>query len=213
MAVATYTKTGAKASTPAKLDPAIFNIEVKNHDLLKDAYLAQLANRRVNLAVAKKRGEVSGGGQKPWRQKGTGRARFGSSRNPIWRGGGVAFGPTGNENFSRKLNVNAKRTAIKQALTLAAKEDRLKVIETFACPDGKVKQTLDLLKKLDAKGNVLLIVSAKDELVERATRNIPSVKAVQANYLNVVDILDADTIVISKKSLDMVKDWLGGKNE
>src|SRR3989338_9314995 len=103
MAVAAYTKSGAKASFPAKLDKSIFNVKPENHQLLKDAYLAYQANGRQNLAKAKKRGEVRGGGQKPWRQKGTGRARFGSSRNPIWTGGGVAFWPTGNENFVRKI--------------------------------------------------------------------------------------------------------------
>src|SRR6266446_341125 len=116
MAVATYTKSGTKATDPAKLDKAIFGLEVKNQQLLKDAYLSHLANGRTNNAVAKRRGEVRGGGRKPWRQKGTGNARFGSSRNPIWRGGGVAFGPTGLENYTRKLNIGAKRTALRQAL-------------------------------------------------------------------------------------------------
>jgi large subunit ribosomal protein L4 len=124
MAVATYTKSGSKATTAAVLDKSVFSLEVKNHDLLKQAYLAYLANGRINSAKTKKRGQVSGGGAKPWRQKGTGRARFGSSRNPIWRGGGIAFGPTGEENYSKKLNTTAKRKAIKQALSIANKEGR-----------------------------------------------------------------------------------------
>src|SRR5580698_5725607 len=119
MAVATYTKTGTKATTPAKLDKAVFGVDAKNHELLKAAYVAYLANGRGNLAVTKTRGLVSGGGRKPWRQKGTGRARFGSSRNPIWRGGGIAFGPTGEENYSKQLNLKAKRLALRQALSLA----------------------------------------------------------------------------------------------
>lgn len=213
MAVATYTKAGVKAATPAKLEKKVFGIEVKNHDLLKDAYLAYLANGRTNLAVTKKRGEVRGGGKKPWRQKGTGRARFGSSRNPIWRGGGVAFGPTGNENYTRKLSLATKHQALRQALSLAAKEDRLKIIETFACPDGKVGPTITLLSKIDAKGSVLIVVSIKDSLVERATRNLSDVKAVQVNYLNVFDVLNADCIVMSRKALEAVQAWLGGKNE
>src|SRR3989344_9527923 len=109
MAVATYTKSGAKATSPVKLDKSIFGVKVDNRQLLKDAYLAYQANSRQNLAKAKKRGEVRGGGQNPWRQKGTGRARFGSSRNPIWTGGGVAFGPTGNENYRLKLNKATKQ--------------------------------------------------------------------------------------------------------
>ena len=118
MAVATFTKTGTKATTAAKLDKAVFGVVPENHELLKRAYVAYLANGRSNNAIVKKRGEVSGGGRKPWRQKGTGRARFGSSRNPIWRGGGIAFGPTGDENYTHKLPVATKRLAIRQALSL-----------------------------------------------------------------------------------------------
>src|SRR3989338_3304653 len=158
MTVATYTKSGSKASTPLKLDKAIFGVKVDNHQLLKDAYLAYQANGRQNLAKAKKRGEVRGGGQKPWRQKGTGRARFGSSRNPIWTGGGVAFGPTGNENYSRKISTQAKRLAIRQALSLAADDGKVIIIETFACPEGKIKPTIAFMNKI---GNVLLVVSEK----------------------------------------------------
>lgn len=209
MSVATYTKSGTKATTPAKLDKAVFDVKTSSHQLLKDAYLAYLANARENLAKAKKRSEVRGGGQKPWRQKGTGRARFGSSRNPIWTGGGVAFGPTGNENFVRKISTQSKRLAIRQALSLAADSDKLIVIETFACPDGKVKPTINLLNKIGVTGSVLLVVSQKDELVERATRNLANVKAIGARYLNVFDILNADKIVISKQALDIIHDWLG----
>lgn len=204
MAVETFTKSGTKASTPAKLDKSVFGLKVENHHLLKEAYLAYLANKRPNLAKAKKRGEVRGGGAKPWQQKGTGRARAGSIRSPIWVGGGVTFGPTGSENYSRKINTKTKRLAIRQALSLAADDGRIKVIETFACPDGKVKPTINLLKKIKGEGSILLVVSVKDELVERATRNLPDVKAIQANYLTTYDVLNADTIVISKKSLEIV---------
>src|SRR3989338_3270531 len=209
MAVATYTKSGDKVTTPAQLNQSIFGLEVKNHQLLNDAYLAYLANGRINLAVTKSRGMVRGGGAKPWRQKGTGRARFGSRRNPIWRGGGVAFGPTGHENFRRKLNLSAKHEALRQALSLAAKSDKFIVIETFVCPEGKVNQTLDLLKKIGAKGSALIVVSQKDDLVDRATRNIATVKAIEAKYLTVFDVLNADSLVISKKALEIIDQWLG----
>lgn len=211
MAVATFTKSGTKSSTPAKLSKSIFGLEAANHQLLKDAYLAYLANGRANLAVTKSRGMVRGGGQKPWRQKGTGRARFGSRRNPIWRGGGVAFGPTGAENFTRKLSQRTKREALRQALSLAAKDDKVIVIESFDCPEGKVKETLSLLKKIDAKGNALIVVSQKDGLVERATRNIPTVKAVDAKYLTVFDVLNTDNLIVSKKALEVIDQWLGEK--
>lgn len=211
MAVATYTKSGTKAATPAKLDKAVFGVEVKNHQLLKDAYLAYLANGRVNLAKTKTRGDVRGGGQKPWRQKGTGRARFGSSRNPIWEGGGVAFGPTGNENYSRKLNVQAKRTALRQALSLASAENRIKVIEDFDVKDGKTKGAAQLITKIEATGSTLIVVAAKNEVIERAVANLPKTKLVVANYLNVYDILNANSIVITSQAVAMIHEWLGGK--
>lgn len=210
MAVATYTKSGTKATAPAKLDKSVFGVEVTNHQLLKDAYLSYLSNGRTNNAVAKRRGEVSGGGRKPWRQKGTGNARVGSSRTPVWRGGGVVFGPTGAENYSRKLSTAAKRQALRQALSMASKENRIKVIEAFVCPDGKVKQTISLLNKLEAKGSVLIVVHEKDGLIQRATKNLPAVKAVQAKYLNVYDVMNSDNIVISKQSLEIIHEWLGG---
>jgi large subunit ribosomal protein L4 len=210
MAVATFTKAGAKAGTPAKLDKAVFGVEVKNHQLLKDAYLTYLANGRDNNALTKKRGQVSGGGRKPWRQKGTGNARFGSSRNPIWRGGGIAFGPTGNENYARKMNISAKRTALRQALSLAAKEDRIKVIDSFVIADGKSKSAAGLLAKLGTTGSDLLVVASKDDGLGRATRNLSGLKVVTASYLNVFDITNAHSLIFDKAALEAVSAWLGG---
>lgn len=210
MAVATYTKSGTKAATPAKLDKSIFGVEVKNHQLLKDAYLSYMAAGRTNNATTKRRGEVRGGGKKPWRQKGTGNARVGSSRTPLWRGGGIIFGPTGTENYSRKLSTAAKRQALRQALTMAADENRIKVIEDFNFAEGKVKSTVGLLKKLDTAGRTLIVTSEKNDLTTRATNNLPAVKAVQAKYLNVYDIMNSDHIVISKKSLEIIQEWLDG---
>lgn len=210
MAVATYTASGAKASTPAKLSKEVFGVEVTNHELLKQAYEAYLANGRDNLAVTKTRGLVSGGGKKPWKQKGTGRARFGSSRNPIWRGGGIVFGPTGLENYTKKISTTSKRVALRQALSLAAANDSVSVIETFQTKDGKTADAAKFFDKIGAKRSVLLVVSEKDDLVERAIRNLPEVKSVQAKYLNVYDILNAHQIVMSKKSVEIVEEWLGG---
>lgn len=209
MSANTYTKTGTKATTAVKLDKAVFEVEIKNHELIKQAYVTYLANGRENLAVTKTRGLVSGGGKKPWKQKGTGRARFGSSRVPIWRGGGITFGPTGEENYSQKLNVKAKRQAIRQALSMANTDGRISVIETFESKDGLVKPTAALLKKIGAERRTLIVVANKDELVERATRNLTDVKAVQASYLNVYDVVNAYHVVIEKKALDIISDWLG----
>ena len=211
MSTATYTKAGNKATTAVKLDKSVFGIEITNHELLKQAYLAYLANGRANIAVTKTRGLVSGGGKKPWKQKGTGRARFGSSRVPIWRGGGITFGPTGEENYSIKINIKAKRQAIRQALTL--KTDAISVIEDFDFKEGKVKPILALLDKIGATKNVLIVVDNKDALAERSTHNLQNVIVTQASYLNVYNIMNADSILISKKALEVITEWLAEKTE
>ena len=197
----------------ATLNKDIFGLTVDNHELVKLAYDAYLANSRSSHAKTLKRGEVSGGGKKPWKQKGTGRARFGSTRNPIWRHGGVAFGRTGEENFTKKLSKTAKKVAVRQALSLKNAAKAIVTIETFACPKGKTKETIDMLKanKISDKENVLLVVSEKDELVIRATRNVANLKAVRPTYLNVFDIMNADKIVITDKAMPMIKDWLMGE--
>lgn len=210
MAVATFTKSGTKAATAAKLDKAVFGVEVKNHELLKQAYVAYLANGRENLAQTKTRGDVSGGGKKPWKQKGTGRARFGSSRNPIWRGGGIAFGPTGEENYSHKLPVTAKRLAIRQALTLAAEGNKVVVLEALELK-GKTAEAAKLLEKIGATKNTLVVVENKTPELVRALNNLGNVKVVQARYVNVFDVLNADHVVVTNGALTVVNEWLGGK--
>jgi len=206
MATPTYTKSGSKATTTAKLSKSVFGVEVKNHDLMKQAYIMYLANGRENLSKTLKRGEVRGGGKKPWKQKGTGRARFGSSRVPIWRGGGITFGPLGKENYSKDMTKNAKRKAIRQALSVNQKN--IIVVESFECKEGKTSEAVTLLNKIGATRNVLLVVNNKDEMVIRATQNIKDVVPVQAMYLNVHDILNADTIVVDKKSVAIIEEWL-----
>lgn len=208
MAVSTYTASGAKATTPVKLNKNIFGITEVNSDLIKNAYTAYLANGRVNLAESKNRGDVRGGGRKPWRQKGTGRARFGSSRNPIWRGGGVAFGPTGNENYSHKITTHSKRLAVRHSLSL--KSDSIVVIESFNVKDGKTSSAVKLLKKINTKDNTLIVLENKTDLLRRATANLSDVKIIQPKYLNVFDVINADSIVIDRKSLDLLDEWLGG---
>ena len=208
MAVATYTAAGTKATTPAKLDKAVFGVEVKNHELLKSAYTAYLSNSRQNLAVTKTRGLVRGGGKKPWKQKGTGRARFGSSRNPIWRSGGIVFGPTGLENFTKSLNVKAKRTATRQALSMASEGNKITVIEDIKSKDGKTAELAKLLSKIKAERNVLLVVDQKTPELTRAAQNLANVEVVSAQYLSVFMLLNADCIVFSKAALQSTTDWL-----
>jgi len=208
MAVATYTKAGVKATTAAKLDKAVFGVEAKNHDLLKNAYTTYLANGRENLAVTKTRGLVRGGGKKPWKQKGTGRARFGSSRVPIWRGGGITFGPTGQENYSKQMNTKAKRLAIRQALSLAAVADKITVIEDIISKEGKTADLVKLLAKIKAERNVLVVVENKTPELVRASNNIPRLTLVSAHYINTYNALNADCIVFTKTALTATTDWL-----
>lgn len=210
MAVPTFTKSGVKATTTAKLDKSVFGVEIANHELLKQAYVAYLANGRENLAVVKTRGEVRGGGKKPWKQKGTGRARFGSSRVPIWRGGGITFGPTGLENYSHKLPTATKRLAIRQALTTASDAGKLVVVEEVALK-GKTTEAVKLLAKIGAVKSTLIVVDTKTDENIRATSNLGNVKLVNAQYLNVFDVLNADHIVLTNKALSVVHEWLGGK--
>lgn len=195
-----------KAAVSAALPKEVFAVEVENHELLKLAYDSFLANNRLASAHTKQRGEVSGGGKKPWKQKGTGRARFGSSRNPIWRGGGVVFGPRGNENYTKKLSVTSKRVALRQALSLANKANKIVVkdLPTTVKTAEMAKFFVD--NKLDRK--VLVVVDAKTPEVIRATANLQNVLLVSAMYLNVYYILNADSIVITPAALETVKNWL-----
>jgi 50S ribosomal protein L4 len=194
----------------ADLNPSIFNLEVTNHELIKLAYDAYLANSRSSHAKTLKRGEVRGGGKKPWKQKGTGRARFGSTRNPIWRHGGIAGGRTGEENFTKNLARNAKKVAVMQALSLKNAEKAIVVISSLGVKQGKVKEVLKTLEtnKVNTASNILLVVKDKDELTLRATSNIANVKLVRSTYLNVFDLMNADQIVILEDAIAEIENWL-----
>jgi large subunit ribosomal protein L4 len=208
MSIPTFTNTGTKSTTSAKLDKTVFESPIKNHELLKATYDAYLSNGRKNLAVVKTRGLVRGGGKKPWKQKGTGRARFGSSRNPIWRGGGIVFGPTGEENYSKKMNTKSKRLALCQALSLAVTGENVSVIDDIKVANGKTAELVGLLAKLQATRNVLIVVDLKTPELLRASSNLQDVKVSTARYLNVFDVLNADQIMFTKKGLEAVTEWL-----
>ena len=196
------------------LNKDIFGLNVENHELVKLAYDAYLANSRSSHAKTLKRGEVRGGGKKPWRQKGTGRARFGSTRNPIWRHGGVAFGRTGNENFTKKVSRSSKRLAIRQALSMKNADKAIVTLDKDIKLTGKTKDAVKILKdlKLDGK-NVLAVVSEKTPEILRSTNNLPNVKLVRATYLNVFDIMNADAIVFSEAALKATENWLLGEEK
>ena len=188
------------------LPKSVFAVEVRNHELLKLAYDSYLASNRLASATTKQRGEVRGGGKKPWRQKGTGRARFGSIRNPIWRGGGIVFGPRGNENYTKKISKTSKRVALRQALTV--KSDKVLVADIKTT--GKTAEVAKFLKKNNLNRRVLIVAEKTDELI-RATNNISEALLVSPMYLNVFDILNADHIVIAPKAIETIENWLGGE--
>jgi len=203
MAESTTTK---KTTLPSE----VFAVEVPSHELLKLAYDSYLANNRLASATTKTRGEVRGGGKKPWKQKGTGRARFGSTRNPIWRTGGIVFGPRGNENYTKRLSKTSKRVAVKQALTLASQADKI-VIDDIKTT-GKTAEVVKFLadKKLDRK---VLVVTEKTPEIIRATGNIQQIRLVSPTFLNVFDVLNADHILISAKALPVIQTWLTNGGE
>lgn len=194
------------ATTATALPKEVFKVEVTNHELLKLAYDSYLANSRQASATTLQRGEVRGGGKKPWKQKGTGRARFGSSRNPIWRGGGVVFGPRGNENYSKRLSTTSKRVAVKQALTLA--NEAKKIVVKDVKTTGKTAEIVKFLADNKFARKTLIVVEEKTPELLRATSNIQNVMMVRATYLNVFNILNADHIVIAPKAIPVIKNWL-----
>jgi len=199
-------KTPAAATKATVLPEDVFNVEVKNHQLLKLAYDAYLANSRKASATTLTRGLVRGGGKKPWKQKGTGRARFGSSRNPIWRGGGIVFGPLGNENYKLKITTQSKRQAVRQALTLANQEGKISILDFKTT--GKTAETIKFLEDNKLTRKVLIVVDEKTPALLRATNNVQNVLLVSTKYLNVYHLLNADAVVLSKASVPTLQSWL-----
>ena len=195
-----------------KLNKDIFGLSVENHELVKLAYDAYLANSRSSHAKTLKRGEVRGGGKKPWKQKGTGRARFGSTRNPIWRHGGVAFGRTGEENFTKKISRESKKVAIRQALSIKNKAKAVIVTDKALKQTGKTKDAAKYIESLGLSGkNILAVTHEKTPELIKMTNNLSNLKLVRATYLNVFDIMNADAVVFSPDAIKDVEAWLTGK--
>ena len=205
----------AKSTKPAKaaLPKEVFGVDVPNHELLKLAYDAFLANSRQASATTKTRGEVRGGGKKPWKQKGTGRARFGSTRNPIWRHGGIVFGPRGNENYKLKLSKTSKRVAIRQALTLANEAKKITVSDIKTT--GKTAEIAKFIadKKFKRDRRVLLVVDEKTPELIRATNNLQSALLIRAQYLSVYYVLNADQIIMTPAAVKAIDAWLNLKED
>lgn len=207
--MADASKATSAAAKPATLPKSVFAVEVPNHELLKLAYDAYLANARVATATTKTRGDVSGGGKKPWRQKGTGRARFGSTRNPIWRTGGIVFGPRGNENYTKRISQQSKHVALRQALTLASEAGKfVQVTDLPQTVKTKDMATFLATNKAEAR-RVLVVVDEKTPELIRASRNLENVMVVRANYLSVYHVLNADKIVLTNAAVKAIDAWLG----
>lgn len=186
-----------------KLEPRIFDVAI-NPEVVQQAVRTQLANKRRPVAHAKGRAEVRGGGKKPWRQKGTGRARHGSIRSPLWKGGGVTFGPSKENNFSLKMNKKAKRKALLMCLTDKVQNKKFIVTEELKLSGIKTKEIALLLGKLPIEKKILIILSKVDQTVIKSARNIPKITTINADSLNVVALLKHEYIVIPKAGVEVI---------
>lgn len=194
MKIKVYNLQGKEASE-IDLNDALFNVAVKP-SVVHEVFVAQMNNRREPWADTKNRGEVRGGGKKPWAQKGTGRARHGSIRSPIWKGGGVAFGPLSVRNYKTKINKKTRRLAIRLCLSDRAQNGALWVVENFDFAEPKTKMFVQLLKTLPAKQRSFLVVTpGKNPTVLKMTGNVPKLQTVRAEDLNVADILNKQAIL------------------
>ena len=200
--VAVYNMEG-KEVDKIELNDSIFGVEINEH-LVHMAVLQQLANKRQGTQKAKTRSEVRGGGRKPWRQKGTGHARQGSTRSPQWTGGGVVFAPTPRD-YSFKLNKKEKRAALKSALTSRVVENKFVVVDELKLDEIKTKKFVEVLKNLNVE-KALVVLNDMDEKVIASAANIPTVKTTQTNELNVFDVLKYDTVVDTKAAVATIEE-------
>ena len=188
-----------------ELNSRIFEVKPNKH-LLAEAVRVQLSNARQGSSNTKTRGEVRGGGKKPWKQKGTGKARAGSTRSPIWRHGGVTFGPRANQNWTLKMNKKAKTSALFMSLSDKAKDNKFFVIDQISLEQPKTKEFIKVWSNFKDLGKKqLFVMPKKDEKLSRTTKNLQAVNAVLANSLNIVDVIKADSIVILKDSLAIIE--------
>ena len=186
-----------------ELNDAVFGVDVNEH-LVQLAVKTQLANNRQGTQKAKTRSEVSGGGRKPWRQKGTGHARQGSTRSPQWTGGGVVFAPTPRD-YSFKLNKKEKRAALKSVLTSAVNENKFIVVDELKLNEIKTKDFAKVLTNLNVE-KALVVLDTNDQNVVMSAKNIPTVKTALTNTINVYDILKYNTVVVTKAAVDQIQE-------
>ena len=200
--VSVYNMEGKEVGT-IELNDAVFGVEVNEH-LVHMAVVQQLANNRQGTQKAKTRSEVSGGGRKPWRQKGTGHARQGSTRSPQWTGGGVVFAPVPRD-YSFKINKKEKRAALKSALTSRVLDNKLIVVDELKFDEIKTKKFQAVMDNLKVK-KALVVIADNDEKITMSARNIPTVKTALVNSINVYDILKGDTLVLTKDAVAKIEE-------
>lgn len=205
MKVDIFDKQNKKTET-IELSERIFNVKWSS-SLVHQAFLAQIAGKHEPLAHTKGRGEVSGGGKKPWRQKGTGRARHGSSRSPLWKGGGVTFGPSNERVFAKKINKKMNRLAIFSVLSKKIKDDEFKIIDSFGIEGEKAKTAtmVKFLNNLFGKKESALLVPFSENNINKAISNIKNVGAVRPQSLNVYDLLKYKNIILEKEAVNEIE--------
>ncbi|MEQ8201701.1 MAG: 50S ribosomal protein L4 [Syntrophomonadaceae bacterium] len=201
--VAVYDMRGTQVGE-IDLNDKVFGIE-PNEAVMQQFVKMQLANKRQGTASTKTRAEVSGGGRKPWKQKGTGRARVGSTRNPIWRGGGIVFGPKPRD-YSYTLPRKVRRLALRSALSSKVKESNIIVVDLLTFEEPKTKLMLETLGLLNAAEKTLVVTADGDVNVYKSARNIPGVKSLRADYINVFDILKYDTLLMTRDAVTRVEE-------
>jgi large subunit ribosomal protein L4 len=187
------------------LPKEIFGLKA-NPDLIHQVVFSQMANRRQVLAHSKDRGEVRGGGRKPWRQKGTGRARAGSIRSPLWRGGGVTFGPRRERVFKKKINKKMKRKALFMVLSAKAKNNLLLVLDNLSLEEPKTKLMSKILSKLPVKGSSLIALPKVEKNVILAARNLSQIQTIGTRNLNALDLLSFKYLIMPKEAIKVIKE-------
>lgn len=197
---------GEKVET-VELPADIFEAPIKT-DLMHQAYVRQLANARAGTHSTKGRSEVSGGGAKPWRQKGTGRARHGSRRSPIWVGGGKVFTPKPRK-YTKRMPKKMRHAALRSALSAKAAEEQVLILDDLSMEEPKTKEMAQILNNLVGEASALILLSTSDEMVEKSARNLPQAKTLRAQYLNVRDLLGYDHLIVPLSALDVIKMSLG----
>ena len=191
-----------------QLNEMIFGLE-PHEPIMHQALVRQLSNARLGAAKTKTRGEVRGGGRKPWRQKGTGRARHGSIREPQWRGGGVAFGPRPGRNYKKRMPRKMRRLALRSALSVKAAEGRIVLLDELRVPAAKTREMVALLDRLAVDSSALILLPQRDEALERSARNLSQVKTLRADYLNIRDLFTYDYLLMPLAALATIEGFLG----